>query len=259
VKQKYSVTSHTVTALDPTAVGATAAAQTLSTLDNLGRTRSTARSASSPTGIAQTVTAAYGYDKTGAAAYSTDTFRSASYAVRDGFGRVKLAFSIDKLQMKSDYDAWDQIVDQQVLAPTAPPSWVTRSRSSATPATSSDATSKVDLTGTIRYRQTYSVWEDRGQEEPACASARLADLTSDLSSDPDGKIRATSQSNDGSGRLLDETYGSATDKSSAIAEIRKRHFEQFVGDVPTLTPTRTRSASTRPSRRTCHRCARSHP
>jgi RHS repeat-associated protein len=230
VSKKYSVSAHTVTTLDAALTAGSALAQTIATLDKLGRTKSTTRSAVASTSSAPPESAAFAYDSTGQLAFSSDTVRSASYTLHDAFGRPSVTSGADKLQTKTDYDAWDQVKEQQVLG-TDGTTVLAHAKQKFSDA--GHIISRNEQVDGSRFRQTFSTWLDGGKKTGSRIGA-----ASGLDADITGAARATEQTNDGAGRLLDETYGKATGTTGSIATadiIHKRTLENYVGDVPQQT------------------------
>jgi len=233
-KKKYSNSTRTITTLDPAISGTgTPAAQTQTILDKLGRKQETTRTGLiAPSIVGEDPTTEvmkYGYDKTGQLAYSTDTVRSAAYSVHDAFGREKLVFGADKLQLRSIYDAWDQVVEQQALGTTG--AQISHEKEHFTDAGNLIShNEQVNAAGSspARYRQTFNLWEDGGRKT-GTRTGEVSGLDADLSAP---HLRATEYENDDHGRVLRETYGEATGTIGSVAPMHQKNFTDYIGDIP---------------------------
>jgi RHS repeat-associated protein len=236
-KKEYSVSQHKITSYDPAAGIIGARAKTIATIDNLGRTESTERQmldVAVPPATQQTENAKFAYDRTGQLSYATDTVRSAAVTAHDAFGRATASFSVDGLQSKSMYDAWDQVTDQQALDANNGVMAHDKEKYTATGHMISH-NEQVNASGSApaRYRQTFNIWQEGGKK----TGVRLGpapSLTGDLNT-PD--VRATVQEIDAAGRLTSEIYGSATGVDGEVFPMHEKKIEtsDFIGDAPQKT------------------------
>ena len=231
--KKYSVSTRTVTALDE-AVSATGTppAQTQTILDKLGRTQESARSAlvAFPIGVDSTTeNAKFAYDKSGQLAYTTDTVRGAAYTVHDAFGRPTLTFGVDRLQSKSIYDAWDQVVEQQALGTGGAEMGHSKQHfSDAGHLVSQNEQVNASGSSPARFRQAFSFWGEGGTKT-GIRTGEVSGLDDNLSAP---HLRGTEYEIDEHGRVKLEKYGEATGITGTVAPIHQRNFIDYIGDIP---------------------------
>jgi len=234
-KAEYSVSGHTITSYDPAGGVGGAMAKTVATFDKLGRTTATQRQINGGlVGMtqAQTEDAKFLYDKTSQVAFTTDTVRSAAFTIHDAFGRATWSFGADKLGVKTQYDAWDEVLDQQALdANGGEMSHAKQKFTAAGHLIGHNEQVNASGSAPARYRQIFNKWDDGGKK----TGTRLgpaSGLTGDIIG-PD--VRATEMEIDTSGRVTRETYGAATGTQSGLVPIHDRQYQDFIGDIPQKT------------------------
>jgi RHS repeat-associated protein len=233
----FSAAPATIVDTDPYVEGGTPTAQVTSTLDKLGRTSRTDRSAgsgSSGGGTASSTAVALvaAYDVHGQLVYESDTVRTAFLRRNDLFGREIGSVTSDGQRTETRWSGWDQLVESKTVGSGG--GTTSHVKQFYTRGGRLRATNElVDFSTPLfpgRARQIRNAWEEGGKKSSVRIGA--AENIDDVNPAGATEMRITETTLDSDGRVEQEEYGTGNGISGAIAtSLKHRKFSDFTGFI----------------------------